>query len=233
MLIAFDVYAGPLTRYYSQNLKNLAELACEQQSISYTKVTPKRWFAPSPQKLASKAVKFRDQVALHVKKNGATIEPWNEDQGQEYFTVRPGWEGYLALLTRAAYLDFEESEPVDLPGYDELLGLPAARRHLQDNVPFTALLFCEIWIPHHEPFVFRHPRPEGRLDLIGTTGALLLALTSISDNVGVDPTEERKKNTDQPAFGSSVAESFEHGLVTFLRTATWADEHRLPMKLDY
>lgn len=230
--MAFDVYCGPLWRYIAQDWKTIGQQAAEAEGVGYQVIRPPRpLFAPSPSKLAQKAPQVRDAVVKQIRAAGIPIEPWSEDPKGEYFTDRPGWEGYYAVLLRFAYRS-GACGPEPTTACVEPVQTDVFNACLRDDPLAFHLLAAELWVPCDSPFPLRMDIVSGER-YASTTGGLLRSLRQLCDCLGYDDQELIASELDQPYPDASVEECCRYGLSILLQAAIWADRRRQVMILDY
>ena len=118
--MGLDIYAGTLTRYISGNWKTQLQQYAEANGHGYTKVTPddeEEGNKNSPEEICKFVSKWRDQVvgviekdmqkpksffSLFKKKEKISLPVWEENNDKDYYTDKPDWSGYGALILVAA-----------------------------------------------------------------------------------------------------------------------------------
>src|SRR5205807_716130 len=99
---------------------------------------------------------------------------WDESPDRPYFTDKPGWEGYAALLLTAAYADRPDAKmPATLPGDWESDAVLVSMRARDAQTRYEAVLNPEWWLPGDFRFTFRAPGPTGHTLHMGSNSHLV------------------------------------------------------------
>lgn len=97
--MGLDLYAGPLTRYYSGNWQTeMQQLGA--QVIYADGAAP--WI--SPEEAKRKVEQFHADLAARLAAYEYVLPQWQETADHAYATVKPSHEGREALLLWAAYI---------------------------------------------------------------------------------------------------------------------------------
>lgn len=100
--MGLDIYAGTLTRYFTRNWKTHVQKMAEIKGYKFCLYHPKGELKPIEDPAQIREIhhalcQWRDEL-------GSTIQPnlpaplWDEDTDEEYFTDKPGWLAYSALV---------------------------------------------------------------------------------------------------------------------------------------
>src|SRR5262245_36073305 len=106
--MGLDIYVGSLTRYYSGNWQTIVQQYAAATGIEVRVVRPKAswhqrlhtWFKPS-YVIRERVNKWKHNI---TEISGVNLS-WNEEPDYEYFTDKPAWDCYGALLLWAAFED--------------------------------------------------------------------------------------------------------------------------------
>jgi len=159
---------------------------------------------------------------------------WNESPEYEYFTDKPAWDCYGALLLWACYQQLPKAKRASGigewssdPAYQTIRSIP---KH-----PYVHLLEdTEFWFPVDFPRPFSATNIHGQTVAIGSSVRLIQELESL--NVATwGATDEviddwRAEGAD---YGAPLEKSARFGFAIFYELAKLSVQHRLPMKLDY
>lgn len=187
--------------------------------------------------------------------HGVDSIAWDEGDHVPYFTDRPGWEGYSALLVWAAHAEHPDLPmPVEVP--ESWVDDPAFVRSTTGEFRsrYGTILRAELWLPAEFPFVFEGPTLVSEKGAVGSvftlkqqlddlhqqTAASLEELKRTAKNGegpankqgfpgGLFSRKEKTPEPEQPGF----AEVAELGLSMFRDLAAKACEHRLPILLHF
>ena len=96
--MGLDIYAGPLTRYYSHNWKTVVQQWAEENGYTFNRITPDGEPADNEEELSSAEVQaavenWRDQILAAISQpNQPPYTPWPEDNERPYYTDKPDWD---------------------------------------------------------------------------------------------------------------------------------------------
>ena len=101
--MGLDIYAGTLTRYYTQNWKNVAQQWAEANGYTFTRVAPngepEAVDVISAEEIQEEAVRWRDKILRAIAPEGQEPLPaWEENGEKPYYTDKPDWDALNALL---------------------------------------------------------------------------------------------------------------------------------------
>jgi len=239
--MGLDIYVGSLTRYYSGDWETIL------QQLSPVPVTIVRPNSPrqglfrglldrlrrkdKDEDAASAVRRWQKQIQQEL---GAPDLDWNEDPNSEYFTDKPGWDCYGALLLWAAYEELPDAKRSQTaedwerdPAYLTNRGDPRGRyRHLTGNT--------EIWLPADFPDPIQTLAVTGDHVVLGSSVRLLAELSELNDRTwAVSDAQLSQWRQDGADYGGPLEASARFAFSIFHELARRAVEHRLPMKLDY
>ena len=114
--MGLDIYAGTLTRYYSHNWKTVVQQWAEENGYSFNRITPDGEPADdeelSPTDVQAAVENWRDQILAAISQpNQPPYAPWPEDNEKPYYTDKPDWDAFGAMLLVAACRTYEEPVP--------------------------------------------------------------------------------------------------------------------------
>lgn len=185
--MGLDIYAGTLTRYYTQNWKNVAQQWAEANGYTFTRAAPngepEAVDVISAEEIQEEAARWRDKILRAIAPEGQEPLPaWEENGEKPYYTDKPDWDAYHALLLAAACKTAGQEVPATV---DKGLGEGFWERPMVKEAAesWKGALFAgaELWLPFPESFYFRCPNPLGNEVVIGTTAGLEKELARIND----------------------------------------------------
>ena len=106
--MGLDIYAGTLTRYYSHNWKTVVQQWAEENGWGFQKITPDGEAADNEEEMSPAEVQavvenWRDQILSAISQPGQLpYAPWPEDNEKPYYTDKPDWDAFGAMLLVAA-----------------------------------------------------------------------------------------------------------------------------------
>lgn len=169
---------------------------------------------------------------------GSPVE-WPDGPTQPYWTDKPDWDGFGAVLLLAAYderPDLRPSEGAEQDNPRDFAEAPAYQAAAAEPERYLTLLAgVEWWLPLAvDPLVIEAPRPTGDPILMGSIDRLIAELRLLDERVNVfaghDPAVLRR---GLPGDDPTVEEVARFGLAVMLDLAETAREHRQPLLLDY
>ncbi len=256
--MAFEVYVGTRTRFYRRDWENVAQRMAREQGIQYTMIySGGKPEAPPPATDIRQAVTgWCRALSGGLEVHGCGPAQWDEGDQQPYFTDRPAWDGYSALLVWAAHAEHPDLPvPGEVPEswVDDPAYVRSTVREYKSR--FRTILEPQLWLPTEFPFVFDAPTIVSddktcigsaftlklQLDeLHAQTAEKLEQLKSTRQTVPSSPKKAglfgsllrgKKREPDPPKAGLAKTAAF--GLQLFRDLATKACEHRLPILLSF
>jgi hypothetical protein len=236
--VGLDVYVGSLTRYYAGDW----ELATARVARELgTKFEVARTDNPpdairDPEQIRPIVIEWRKKLSESLAGSLANPLDWVEESDAPYFTDKPAWDGYQALLLWAAYEEHPELRiPAHLPANmsEDMAIVLSTSEHYKTHYP-TLLSDTRIWLPIDFSFFFRAPDCAGREVMIGSSFSLSRELDNLN---------KRTWNASEAELSNFAFEGSEKGvpleiaarfaLALFQRHAALSASHRLPMLLDW
>lgn len=182
--MGLDVYAGTLTRYYTQNWKTAVQQFGEAHGI------PVQIIRANVEEHPAEEAEVRERVTewrKHILSGLDIAEParWNEDADQTpYYTDKPDWDGITALQLFVLAKMFGESVPETISKDTELTksSLYQARQAYlkQHDEPISILEGCGWWVPLEKPAIFSYVLPNFEEGVLATVGMLKQELQAIN-----------------------------------------------------
>lgn len=251
--MGLDIYAGTLTRYYSHNWKTAAQQFAEANGMGYQVFRPEDDGEDLPVEQVIEIVSgWRDSVLAAVKSAAGEVAPWPENNDADYYTDKPDWPAFGALLLYTAAKIYGEGYPAAVPKDWDFWQEPLIQRAQGDaQVSWSLFKGAEWWLPIQAPLLFRGENPSGNSLVLSTAGALMLELLRINE-LGWKADEETvlswAKTEGYPADGTvrdgqlDMGETHtEYSTVSLARfaysilwqAAKFSLQHQVPILLDY
>lgn len=182
--MAFDLYVGTFTRFYRREWENIAQRHARETGTRYTMVyaggEPEP--PPPPDEIRGIIGQWRDAINQQI--GGHLDRPlaWDESDSMRYFTDRPAWQGYGALILWAAYAAQPQMKR-PLKVNEDWAGDPAfdATYNAPRLGPFGNLVRGNLWIPGDFKFTFNFINPVHEEVMIGSTTGLLESLNALNE----------------------------------------------------
>ncbi len=185
--MGLDIYAGTLTRYYAQNWKTAAQQWAEANGFSYSRIIPqgeseRAEETLNPEEIQEAMKNWQSQILAAISpKEGPSYEPWTEDNETPYYTEKPDWDAFGALLLYAAAKTYKEPFPKTVRKNWDFEKHPLIQRMGEDEERVWSLFIgASWWLPIEDGLAFNAPCPTEEEITFSTTGALLMELHQIN-----------------------------------------------------
>jgi len=239
--MGLDIYVGSLTRYYAGNWKTILQ----QESpypVTIVRPEPPRqgWVSRLLDRLDHKdtdedsaALVARWQKQVQQALDMPNLD-WNEDPNSEYFTDKPGWDCYGALLLWAVYEEFPNAGRRETPeGWEKDPALSTAMQNPEARYPHLTG-DTEIWLPVDFPSPIKILSVTGDTTGLGSSVQLLRELSELNERTWRAAEEQVGKwPYDGSDYEGPLEQSAQFAFSIFHELARRSVNHRLPMKLDY
>ena len=177
--MGLDIYAGTLTRYYSHNWKTVVQQWAEENGWGFQKITPDGEAADSEEEMSPAEIQaavenWRDQILSAISQPGQPpYAPWSEDNEKPYYTDKPYWDAFGAMLLVAACHTYNEPVPSTVEKDWNFGEHPLVARLASDEERVWSLFRGTTWwLPLEAPLLFKAPLPTDDPALIATLGGL-------------------------------------------------------------
>lgn len=244
--MGLDVYVGSLTRYFTRDWKTVLQQAAEAGEGPPVEIVRPGGAdeAPAdPEEVRAAVVAWRSGISAALAKHAVQGLDWDESPGAPYFTDRPDWHGYGALLLWAA----REEHPDLRPAAESARARRKATRDWTDDPAYRAsvaegfrsrydhlLRDVGVWLPVDVPFTFQAEWITGDGMAFGSSVRLAGQLDDLNARTwraGPDDLAAWSREGAGPADPPEIQARFAFALVR--RLARDSVGHRLPMLLDY
>ena len=241
--MGLDVYTGTLTRYYSRDWETYWARVAREAGVDSVRVEVGEDGAEivekrDPEEVHGEVVAWRDAVKEATADAPDPVRmDWDESPERPYFTEKPDWDGYAALMLHAAYAmrtDVERPENIPEDWRNDPVYLEVMEGGLENNL-CSFIMFPELWLPGDFTFLFMHEDLEGSETVIASTEALRANLHGLNDHTfRAEPETAARwlRGEVQEAENRFEANAM-HGFAIFLYLAEQAVANSLPMLLDY
>ena len=241
--MGLDLYAGTLTRYYSDDWETAWARRAREASIQSMTVRVDEGGAHQAERGDPDEVR-RAVLAWREALNEAILDApgsprldWDEGAQRPYFTDKPDWEGYAALMLHAAHaIRPDIGRPEEVPeNWREDEAYRASTGENLDGSPCGYVMAPELWLPGDFLFLFGCNELRGQHVVVGSTEALLSNLHGLNERTfrAGPETAARWLSGDVAEAENRFEAHARHGFAIFLYLAEEAVANRLPLKLDY
>ena len=223
--MGLDIYAGTLTRYYAHNWKSAVQQWAEENGYTFQKITPDGAAVDDeeeemrPAEVQDIVENWRDQILAAIAAPGhEPYTPWPEDNEKPYYTDKPDWDAFGAMLLVAACRTYEEPVPPTVEKDWDFMENPVIARLSGDEERVWSLFRgATWWIPLSDSFLFQGPLPTNDTATIGTVG----------------PNGQYSK-ADIPEHTQYDTESLaKFAFSMFWQAMCFADEQQVPILMDF
>lgn len=184
--MGLDIYAGTFSRYYMRNWKTITQQFCEENGMEYSQIHPTN-YEENKQSAAEteRTVKqWQEQLVNALKCSGVEkAKVWQEDaDNKPYYTNKPDWDAFGALLLFAAGKLLKVSSPKDYKkntDYNQVLKIMGIY-----NTKYRQWsLFSDVchYVPIEDRLVFKYPLPGGQESMLSTVACLKYELEKINE----------------------------------------------------
>jgi hypothetical protein len=234
-VVGLDIYVGTLSRYYLGDWQTIIQQsATTADPVILVSGEPRR-IDSDPRRVVDRVVAWRTTLEDDLRKKGFLPEPfdWLEDPSRPYFTDKPGWEPFGALVLLAAYTD--TSKPVPTKLREDWHADPTLSEASSSSVAaYWSLYETEMWFPVADMVVCEAVTLTKKSVRLASVPWLRYQLTLLNARVlGGSPEDLGRWNRSMPPDGSDLLELARAGLAITLRLAREAEKNDLPMLLDY
>ena len=256
--MGMDLYAGTLTRYYAHNWKTAAQQWAEEHGMGFSRVGPNgeplTEEKADPAEVRAGMESWRDQVLSAITQPGTEpYKPWTEDNERPYYTEKPDWDAFGAMLLVAACHVYGEPVPETVEKGWDYIAHPLIRRMGEDPAQGWSLLRgAEWWLPIEDTFLFQAPCLNGAQIIMATAGLLRWELEKLNklawqaDEAAIlewsrtegYPMDGQIDGAGRLAMGETHQVYNTQSLAKFAFSIFWqalnfAQENRVPILLDY
>ena len=242
--MGLDIYVGSFTRYYTGEWETLLQRLSREGQIPPVQIDrpnpPSQGLfrrlvdrlRPKGVEASARAVR-RWQKQLQRDLNVPDLD-WNEDPGGEYFTDKPGWYSYGALVLWAAYQELPYAKRRETAeGWDKDSACLTIRMNRQSRYRHLAA-DTEIWLPVDLTDPIRTKSLTGDSVMLGSSVRLLAELRQLNARTwSVDDSQISEWRYIGEKDGGPLDISARFAFSIFYELARQSAERRLPMKLDY
>ena len=255
--MGLDIYAGTLTRYYSRNWKSATQKWAEENGLSYDTIRPDgettQEEAVSADTIQTAVQEWSCAVANSlISPSGQGYEAWEENNEKDYFTDKPDWSAFGALLLYGACLKYKLPLPQKVKKDWDYQQDTIVVRALEDNeLNWSLFSYVEWWLPFDDSFSFNCITPNECEVKMATTGTLLAELRVINENgwnadeaMILSWSETEGYPTDAEIVDNDynkIADNDEYDVQSLAKfafsimyqAALFSEKHHVPILMDY
>lgn len=185
--MGMDIYAGTFTRYYARNWKTSVQKFCEENGIKYTLTRTPQNDVPEdqqvrPGEIEKDVLRWQEYLINDLQNVGIeSAEIWKDDNLKPYYTEKPDWDAFGALLIYTSAKLLGEDFPDEFPKNMDFCSHELFKRALEECAEDWSMFMgiCH-WIPINDAFMFNYVLANGKESVIGTTAGLKYELNQIN-----------------------------------------------------
>ena len=240
--MGLDVYVGTLTRYYTGDWETIVQQLGREAGLP---VEVRRPRPPAPTLLARLLHLFRpngvpaaardiERWRRRLQRELGTPLTWSEDPDVTYFTDKPAWDCYGALVLWAAY-DELPNAPRRSTG-EQWSNDPAYQTaRLNQALRYKHLMAdTELWLPADFAEPIQTTSVLGEPITVGSSVRLRAELEALNGRTWAANEETIAQwRADGADYGAPLETSARFGFSVFYELTSESVRRRLPMKLDY
>lgn len=181
--MGMDVYAGTFTRYYARNWKTVTQKFCEENGLEFRQIRADNTPPLPAEEIQAGVNDWQNQLVRVLKNSGvAAAETWEENNEKPYYTDKPDWDAFDALLLYAASKLLGKKLPKEFTKRMDISNHPLMKKMSKSNYTGWSL-FAGVcyWIPINDSIMFNLPLANGIAADIGTTALLKFELSKINE----------------------------------------------------
>lgn len=187
--MGLDIYSGKLTRYYSRNWKNNVQQVAEENNLNC--VMRNEYGVISPIEDKAQIEEIREAIINWVEGMTTALRNaddtlslptplWDESTECDYYTDKPDWEAFGALVMLKACMLLNRPVPKYVKSGWIVFEDPVIKEAMS-NEPFCSLLSeVALWLPLQEKAIFVAPYPTGNEGRISTVSLLKQELEDLN-----------------------------------------------------
>lgn len=179
--MGLDIYAGTLTRYYTNNWKTAAQQFAEANGLSFQMIRAQQQEELSVEEVKETVTQWRDSIISGLKLDPLPL--WNEDYDvTPYYTDKPDWDAINALLLYISAKYTGKEVPVTIKKKMDVYKHPIVKEFLETK-DFRVSLFDGNgwWLPIDQNIMFDYVLPNSAESPLATSALLLAELERYND----------------------------------------------------
>jgi hypothetical protein len=236
--MGLDVYVGTLTRYYAGEWQTVVQQAGGAMGLPVTVIRQNSPpdAAADPLVIENAVNAWREAVNAGLDSHLTVPLNWTEGIRPPFFTDKPAWDCYSALLVWAAHDEHPNLPLPAVPPEDWKTDAAVQRSQAEGFVSrYGQLLYGpELWLPGDFAFTFAATDLGGVSVIVGSVNTLLTQLQDLNRRTWqAAPAEISEARRTGAESGAPLETSARFAFAVFIELAQAAATHRLPMKLDY
>ena len=183
--MGLDIYAGKLTRYYSRNWKNIVQLFAEENGQNCV-MRDASGNEMKPVEDQTEIENIRDIVSNWADTLAVSIKPpltpplWDEKSDCGYFTDKPDWVAFGALVMLQACIELKKPLPEFVRDGWKFYDEPIVKQAMEQRIPNSLLMGTTHWLPIPDEAIYIAKLPTGNEGTISTVSLLKYELEDLN-----------------------------------------------------
>jgi hypothetical protein len=158
---------------------------------------------------------------------------WDESRSAPYFTDRPGWDAYTALVLLAACTACGEPMPERLPEDALVADVVLRTHHSEMRRAHRSITLAQLWLPGSFEFSFDFVDLCREKIHISSIAGLVLDLDHLMAKNGISETDLAAALQGGPGENPTAFKIARFGLAVFRHVALDARKNQLPLMLSF
>lgn len=260
--MGLDIYSGKLTRYYSCNWKNIVQQLAEENGHKFVMKDSSGNEIKTVED-NTKIEQIRKAVIEWADDFASIIEPplatpvWDETTESEYYTDKPDWEAYSALVMLQACYFMNRPLPKYVESGWNAFEEPVIKEAMSKEIVSSLIAGVTLWLPIPRDSIFATALPSGDEGAISTVSLLKHELDELNQQIWKAdeatilswrndkyyfPIKRKEPKLILRFFCSNDKTQKEQFLTEelaqcaysiFYQAVRFAEEHQVPILLDY
>ena len=260
--MGLDIYSGTLTRYYSRNWKTIVQQLSEENGQKCV-MTDGCGNEMKPIEDKAEIAEIREIVIRWADNIAANIDLpipaplWDETADCYYYTDKPDWEAFGALVMLQACISLNRQLPEYVESRWNAFDDPVVQEAVSKKIVNSLLSDVALWLPIPDKAIFITAYPTGNEGAISTVSLLKQELENLNQQLwNADeatilswrndkyyvPVKQKEPNlllkfirrTDKTLKEKYRTEDLAQCAYSMLYQAVcFAEEHQVPILLDY
>lgn len=182
--MGLDIYAGTFTRYYARSWETANQQFCEANGIEYHQIRADDTPPPPAEEVCEGVNNWQNQLVEVLHNSGVkAAETWEENNEKDYYTAKPDWDAFYALLLYGAAKLSGKDFPKEFPKGTDIYKHSLMKKIEKSKQTAGWSLYNGVchWIPINDGIMFNFPLANGAVVNIATISLLKFELSKINE----------------------------------------------------
>lgn len=232
--MAFDVYVGGFSRFYAREWENVGQKWARETGAHYQMIGPDGPpQAANWDEVTEAVTNWKGAINQGLADNLPQPLDWDESSDAPYFTDRPGYDGYGALVVWAAHAEHGSTPPESYDGewFSDEAYIECSEP--KQGQKYRPIICGTLWLPGEFGFSFDFEDLTGEAVHICANTSLQQSLRDLNKNTfGMNDDELSKALKADLDDEPSLETLARFGLALFQNLADQSVQHHLPIMLS-